>query len=74
MAVTLRKQDWEDPVSMERPPERFGDLRLCAECAYAEKLGRRPQAYCGRAIGLRAGQRVFAGQPACSSFKARPAA
>ena len=47
-------------------------VKVCAACRYAETFAEHPPAYCTCANGVRAGQCVFAGQPACSHFAARP--
>jgi len=74
MAVTLISLDRDVLIAGGHPLARSENLTLCAECRYAKTFGEHLRAYCGHASGLRAGQCVFAGQPACSSFKARPAA
>jgi len=49
-------------------------VKVCAACRYAKTFAEHPPAYCTCANGVRAGQCIFAGQPACSHFAARPSA
>jgi hypothetical protein len=74
MVTTPIERDRDARLAVQRMAARSADLHVCAECRHAQMLGRRPRAYCGHANGLRAGQGVFAGQPACGHFTARPAA
>jgi len=46
-------------------------VRVCAGCRHAETFAQHSPAYCTCASGVRAGQCIFAGQPACSHFAAR---
>jgi|GEM_PF-1725461 len=71
MATTLSKQYRDELIDVERRSARSGDLRVCAECKYAQLFAVQPRAVCTYQGSASAGKVLFAGQPACADMSPR---